>query len=77
MNGLKLLGIAAGIVALAACGGEADDMNAANMDLNATDNMMLPEDNLADNLDMNVDLNNTTNDTNLTDNTADNTVNAY
>jgi hypothetical protein len=78
MNGLKLLGIAAGIAALAACGGDADDMNAANADLNATDNMMLPpEDNLAANVDMNVDLNNTTGDTNMIDNTANNTVNAY
>ena len=77
MNTLKLLGIAVGIAALAACGGDADDMNAADVDLNATDNLMLPEDNLADNLDMNVDMNNTVNDTNMVDNTTDNTVNAY
>ncbi len=77
MNSLKLLGMAVGIAALAACGGETDDMNAANADLNATDNMMLPEENLADNLDMNVDLNNTTNDTNMVDNATDNTVNGY
>ena len=77
MNNLKLLGIAVGIAALAACGGDTDDMNAADVDLNATDNLMLPEDNLADNLDMNVDMNNMTNDTNMVDNTTDNTVNAY
>ena len=77
MNNLKLLGIAVGIAALAACGGDTDDMNAADVDLNATDNLMLPEVNLADNLDMNVDMNNMTNDTNMVDNTTDNTVNAY
>jgi hypothetical protein len=77
MNRLKSLGIAVGIAALAACGGDADDMNAVNADLNATDNMMLPpEDNLAANVDMNVDLNNTA-DTNAVDNSANNSVNAY
>ena len=78
MNRLKLLGIAVGIAALGACDREADDMNAVNADLNATDNLVLPEDNLAANVDMNVDLNNTTNATdNVIDNTANNTVNAY
>jgi hypothetical protein len=77
MKSLRLLGIAAGIAALAACGGDADDMNAANVDLNATDNLMLPpEDNLAANIDMNVDMNNTV-DTNAVDNSVNNTTNAY
>jgi hypothetical protein len=77
MKSLKMLGIAAGIAALAACGGDADDMNAVNADLNATDNMMLPpEDNLAANIDMNVDMNNTM-DTNAVDNSANNMTNAY
>jgi hypothetical protein len=78
MNNLKWLGIAAGIAALAACGGDTDEMNAANADLNATDNMMLPpEDNFAANVDMNGDLNNMAADTNATDNMANNTANAY
>ncbi len=78
MNRLKLLGIVLGIAALGACDNDADDMNAANADLNATDNMMLPEDNLAANVDMNVDLNNTTNATdNAVDNMANNTTNGY
>jgi hypothetical protein len=78
MNSLRLLGIAAGIAALAACNGDRDDMNAANADLNATDNMMLPEDNLATNVDTNIDTNIDTNVTdNVADNVTDNTVNSY
>ena len=77
MNRLKLLGIAAGIAALAACSGDADDINAANADLTAENLVLPPEDNLAANTDMNVDLNNTAEDTNAVDNSANNTANAY
>jgi hypothetical protein len=76
MNSLKLIGIAAAMTALAACGGDRDDMNAANADLNATET--LPVDNTAD---MNAGMtNDTTNDMNMVDNTtntADNTTNSY
>jgi hypothetical protein len=75
MKTLKLLGLAAGLTALAACG-KNDESNIANADLNATGNMVVPVDNTA--ADLNADLNaGTTNDTNATDNSADNSVNAY
>ena len=81
MKTLKLLGIAAGLAALAACGGNKDEYNTANVDLNATaDNTVMPADNLSTNVDMNAGMNdtNTTNDTNVTgNNSSDNTVNAY
>ena len=76
MNRLKSLGIAAAIAALAACGGDADDMNAANAALTEENLVLPPEDNLAANTDVNLDLNNTE-DTNAVDNSANNTVNAY
>lgn len=72
MNRLKLLGITAGIAALAACGGDADEMNAANAALTEENLVLPPEDNLAANTDVNLDLNNTA-DTNAVDNSA----NAY
>ena len=77
MNRLKWLGIAAGTAALAACGGDVDDVNATNADLTAENLVLPPEDNLAVNADMNLDLNNTAEDTNATDNSANNTANAY
>jgi hypothetical protein len=81
MKSLKWLGIAAGIAALTACGGNKAEENMANADMNVTaDNMALPEDNLSTNVDMNAGMNDTnmTNDTNSTaNNTSDNTVNAY
>lgn len=76
MNRLKWLGIAAGTAALAACGGDADDVNVANADLTAENLVLPPDDNLAANADMNLDFNNTE-DTNAVDNSANNSVNAY
>jgi len=80
MKSLKLLLVTAGMAALAACGGDRDDMNAANGDLNAAET--LPVDNMATNVDANLGTtNDVVNDTNMVDNTAnnasDNTVNAY
>ena len=82
MKRLKLLGIAAGMAALAACAKGGDENNMANADMNAADNLALPADNLETNVDMNAgttnDTNVTGNDTNTTgNNTSDNTANAY
>lgn len=77
MKTFKLLLVAAGLTALAACDRN-DEANNAATDLNATDNMALPP---AENVDMNADMNNMTNDMNTVDNnmvnTADNTTNSY
>ena len=75
MRSLKLLGLAAGLAALAACG--KNDDTTVNADLNATsDNLVMPADNMTTNVDMNDT--NMTNDTNATgNNTSDNTTNAY
>ena len=81
MRIVKLLGLAAGIAALAACGGATDDevTNVDDLNMMATDNMALPPVDM--NVDMNADMNATTtngvaNDMNMVDNTA-NTVNGY
>ena len=77
MKTLRLLGLAAGLAALAACGKGNEENNMANADLNAatTENLAVPADNMATNVDMNAGA---TNDTNTTsNNTSDNTVNAY
>lgn len=76
MNTWKWLGMAAGLAALTACGADTDEMNAANVDVNAVETLP-PVDT---NVDMNVDVNagnGMANDTNLADNPTDNTVNAY
>lgn len=78
MNTAKLLGLAAGLAALAACG-KGNEANNMATDLNATDNLAVPSDNLT-NVDMNAGMTsdmNMTNDMNATGNAADNTVNAY
>lgn len=77
MTRLKWLVAAAGMAALAACGGDRDEMNAATNDLNAME--PLPVDNT---IDMNTGMtNDVANDMNAVDNmannTTDNTTNAY
>lgn len=75
-----LLATMAGFAALAACGGEADENLATNVDDNLMmeDNLVLPPDDM--NMDMNMgnDMNMVDNvGDNMMDNTTDNTVNAY
>jgi hypothetical protein len=77
MKTMTLLGLAVGLAALAACAKNED--NTLNADLNATDNLALPADNMATNVDMNATTNDTNmaNHMNMTNHTSDNTVNAY
>ena len=81
MKTVKWLGVAAGIAALAACGGadEANISNADDLNAMATDNMALPPvDMNADlNADMNAMTNDVANDMNMVDNTENSTVNGY
>ena len=74
MTRLNWLFAAAGMAALAACGGDTDEMNAAN-DINAMET--LPVDNTIDmNADMNAGMtNDVANDMNAMNNMADNTAN--
>ena len=66
MKSSKLLAMAAGLAALAACGGNTDEYNADNVDANAmmVDNTLAPADNV-------------TIDANMTTNATDNTTNSY
>lgn len=76
MKILKLLALSAGFAALAACGTDADE----NMAVNVDDNLMM-EDNLTlppDDLNMDTNMGNDVNMIdNVGDNVTDNTVNAY
>jgi hypothetical protein len=82
MKSSKLLAMAAGLAALAACGGNTDEYNADNVDANAmtVDNTMAPADNVT------IDANSVTvidnnmaapADANMTTNATDNTTNSY
>jgi hypothetical protein len=82
MKSLKLLAMAAGLAALAACGGNTDEYNADNADANAmmVDNTLAPAD------DVTIDANSVTVidnnmaapvDANMTTNATENTTNSY